>query len=223
MRFLPVLLLVVNTVLAAPPPGELELTDSRASVLLLIDLSRGFATAAANADGNLDAAKALLARDEELLVMYRRLYERRAVSLEEYEAVRRRHAVSKARVAQATKAVEQATAERDAVRTQIDAKLGTEMTVRDLFGSYRKAWTAGCDRIDREKDEAAANVDYTRFRYDMARRLYSKQAESYENVLLRQGEFLEAFATLQAKSGRGKTCRTEYFPTYEEFVRLIGP
>lgn len=185
--------------------------------------ARGYTTLEAEARGRVGAAKALLARDEETLVMYRKLYARRAISLEEYEGMRRRHAVSVAKLAQSEKFLEQALAEGEASRLQLQARLGREMTVRDLYGSYAKAWSAGCDRIDKEVDEGVANVQYTRFRVDMVRRLYAKQAESYENLLMREAEYLEAVAGWEAKAGRAATCRKDLFPTYDEVARLLGP
>lgn len=196
------------------------ITNEQVLRLYFTDSGRSFGYQVMIARIQIDTVKAELARDEALLRQNESLYERNAIPLIELQIAQLKDAWNRKQLIVAEENLVYLTAEYEAMSKMADHFSGSEVSLDDLYATFRRGWEAGCDKGPDEVVAYQAWVAYAEKSLERARQLNDRGSLSDADVLEREAQLAIAQSNYRNREAGLERCRKVLFPTLDDIRAL---
>ena len=209
--------------LALPLAARAEGTPVSTDQLLMLyftDSGRSFGYQVMMARIQVDTVKAQLARDEVLLRQNEELHSRDAVPLIEFQIAQLKDAWNRKQLVVAEKSLAYVSAEYEAMSQMAEHFADGDISVEDLYATFRRGWDAGCDKGPDEVVAHQAWAAYAEKSLERARQLNARGSLPDSEVREREAQLAIAQSNYRNRQAGLDLCKQILFPSLEEVLAL---
>ena len=209
--------------LALPLSARAEGTPVSNDQLLMLyftDSGRSFGYQVMMARIQLDTVKAQLARDEALLRQSEELHSRNAIPLIEFQISQLKDAWNRKQLIVAEKSLVYVSAEYEAMSQMAKHFAGGNVSVEDLYATFRRGWEASCDKGPDEVVAHQAWAAYVEKSLERARQLNARGSLPDSEVRGREVQLAIAQSNYRNRQAGLDSCKQVLFPSLEEVLAL---
>lgn len=197
-----------------------QVSTNQLLMLYFTDRGRSFGYQVMMARIQVDTVKAQLARDEALLRQNEELYSRNAIPLIEFQISQLKDAWNRKQLTVAEKSLAYVSAEYEAMSQMAQHFASGNVSVEDLYATFRRGWDAGCDKGPDEVVAHQAWAAYAEKSLERARQLNARGSLPDSEVHEREAELAIAQSNYQNRQAGLDRCRAVLFPSLEEVMAI---
>lgn len=195
-------------------------SDRQVAVLMFIDYGRSYGYQSMLAAIQINVVKAEIKRDQALLAQKEELYRKKAIPLLEVEIARLKDVWNRKQLIVAEKSLETVTAQYEAMGEMAKHFAGVDVATDALYGKFRRAWDAGCEKGPDEVAAMKAWAEFSAKSLERARQLHRRGAESTASLLEKEVRQKIAEANYTQRENRLDRCRAVLFPDLPEVLKI---
>jgi hypothetical protein len=196
-------------------------SDRQVAVMMFVDYGRSFGYQTMLAAIQVDVVKAQIERDRALLKQKEELYRKKAIPLIELEIARLKDLWNRKQLVVAEKGLATVSAQYEAMREMARHFGGVDVSTETLYGMFRRAWDAGCDKGPDEVEAMKAWAEFSKASAERARQLHRRGSESLASLLEKEMQQKIAQANFEQRDSRLDRCRAVLFPDLKD-IQAVG-
>lgn len=195
-------------------------TDRQLSVMMFVDYGRSYGYQTMMASIQVDAVKAELERDENILKQKEQLFRKKAIPPIELEIAQLKDIWNRKQLIVAEKSLATVAAQYEAMKKMAQHFGGVDLPVADLYATFRRAWDAGCDKGPDEVVAMKAWAEYSTKALQRARELNRQGNEPLASVWAKEAQAKIAQSNYDQRQSRLDRCRSVLFPSLDDILAV---
>jgi hypothetical protein len=195
-------------------------SDRQIALMMFVDYGRSYGYQTMMASIQVDAVKADLERDQELLKQKEALVQKKAAPPIELEIAKLKDTWNRKQLIVAEKSLAVVAAQYKAMAEMAKHFGGEKIPIKSIYDHFRRGWDAGCEKGPDEAAAMKAWAEYSKKSLERARQLHKTGNESLASLLQKEAQSKVAQSNYEQRFSRLDRCRTVLFPSLEDVIAI---